>query len=409
MLVSIIDPMIPQDMTLDREGADSLRDKATELIGADAYLAGRINSTVLEVMTQHMRLMNSYYSNRIEGNPTTLREIREAMKGVYSDEAEKKDFAKESIAHITVQDWLQENPVEKEDVYKIEFICSIHKQFMMQIPKGKRVVWNKDRTHSTPVIPGEIRETDADVGKHEAPSGDDLKYCLHRFEEAYDLTLGYKIKHIIGAVSSHHRLAWIHPFADGNGRTARLHIDEVFKKIGLKGIGIWCLSRGLARGGDDYKNKLAAADHLRKGDSDGRGSLSESELLNFCHYMIDTALDQISYMTMLFDIEGSDDRIRSYVKARQDKRILIDSNQTGFMPTLRDEAIPLLQKLFLVGEIKRSEVGSITGLKDKTLTNLVSQLKKEGLITTETHRSPIKWALPIHAEEYYFPKLAPKD
>lgn len=409
MPVSIIDPMIPQEMTLDREGANSLRDKATKLIQTDAFLAGRINDTVMEVMTLHMRLMNSYYSNRIEGNPTTLREIREAMKGVYSEESEKKDFAKESIAHIAVQDWLQENPVEKEDVYKIDFICSIHEQFMMQIPEEKRAVWNKDRTHSTPVIPGEIRETEADVGKHEAPSGDDLRYCLHRFEEAYDLTYGYQLKHIIGAVASHHRLVWIHPFADGNGRTARLHIDEALKKIGLQGIGIWCLSRGLARSGDDYKNKLAAADHPRKGGRDGRGSLSESELLNFCHFMLDTALDQVSYMTMLFDIEDADGRIRSYVKARQEKRILIDSNQTGFMPTLRDEAIPLLQKLFLVGEIKRSDVGQLTGLKDKTLTNLVSQLKKEGLITTESNRSPIKWALPIHAEEYYFPKLAPKD
>lgn len=405
----MIDPMIPQEMTLDREESNSLRDKATELIGADSYLAGRINSTVMDVMTQHMRLMNSYYSNRIEGNPTTLREIREAMKGVYSEEPTKKDFAKESIAHIKVQDWLEGNPVEKADIYKVDFICSIHEQFMMQIPEEKRVVWNQERTDSTPVIPGEIRETDADVGNHEAPSGDDLKYCLHRFEEAYDLTKGYKLKHIIGAVSSHHRLVWMHPFADGNGRTARLHIDEILKKIGLKGVGIWCLSRGLARSGDAYKNMLAAADHPRKGDRDGRGNLSESELLNFCHYMIDTALDQVNYMTMLFAIEGADDRIKSYVKARQEKRILKDSNQTEFMPTLRDEAILLLQKLFLVGEIKRSEVGPITGLKDKTLTNLVSQLKKEGLITTETNRSPIKWALPIHAEEYYFPKLAPKD
>ncbi len=229
---------------------------------------------------------------------------------------------------------------------------------------------------------------------------------MQRFEQAYDLNKSYRIKHVVGAMAAHHRFVWIHPFADGNGRTVRLHTDEVLKMIGMQAVGIWCLSRGLARHNDLYKSKLAKADHQRKGDRDGRGTLSESALMEFCHFMLDMAIDQVEYMTAMLEVQGADQRIKAYVKARQEGRIFTSKPEKAMKP-LRDEAIPLLQKLFTVGEVLRGDVPSITGLKERTARSLVSQLTEEGLLQSVSNRAPLKWDLPEHAEEYYFPKLAP--
>ena len=86
--------MMPQDIALERELHENLMDKATRLLELDAHLAGRINRPVMDVMESHMRLMNSYYSNLIEGNPTKLHEIREAIAGSFSEEEEKRTMRK---------------------------------------------------------------------------------------------------------------------------------------------------------------------------------------------------------------------------------------------------------------------------------------------------------------------------
>ncbi len=55
------------------------------------------------------------------------------------------------------------------------------------------------------------------------------------------------------------------------------------------------MSRGLARSEAAYKRALAAADAQRESDYNGRGNLSERELVAFCKFFLEVALDQIRY------------------------------------------------------------------------------------------------------------------
>ena len=121
---------------------------------------------------------------------------------------------------------------------------------------------------------------------------------------------------------SHHRLLWIHPFVDGNGRTARLHTDAFLREIGIGATGVWCLSRGLARNNALYKTALAGADQINTGSKDGRGGLRESKLITFIEFMLDTSIDQVSYMDELLQLGGMSKRIKAYVRARNDGLIL---------------------------------------------------------------------------------------
>ena len=74
---------------------------------------------------------------------------------------------------------------------------------------------------------------------------------------------------------------------------------------------------------------------------------------------------------------------------------------------LRPEAKYILVEVMLRGEVPRGEAKRISGLNERTARSLVSRLEKEGLITSETHRSPIRFSIPPKVVGYYFPNLYP--
>ena len=113
---------------------------------------------------------------------------------------------------------------------------------------------------------------------------------------------------VLAAAASHHRLAWIHPFLDGNGRVARLHTHALLRHMGLT-TGLWSPLRGFARSQERYDATLAAADEPRAGDLDGRGTLTERGLLAWISYVLEVSLDQVRFMSGLLQLSGMQDRI----------------------------------------------------------------------------------------------------
>ncbi|MEW6643638.1 MAG: Fic family protein [Pseudomonadota bacterium] len=92
----------------------------------------------------------------------------------------------------------------------------------------------------------------------------------NRFAEGYSSKHLSRLRKIIGVAASHHRLAWIHPFLDGNGRVTRLFSHALLRELDV-GSELWAVSRGLARRVSDFKADLQAADELRRGDLDEHG------------------------------------------------------------------------------------------------------------------------------------------
>lgn len=116
------------------------------------------------------------------------------------------------------------------------------------------------------------------VGRHLAPASKRLGDFLKRFTGFYGPLVTTKPDSLIAAAAAHHRLTWMHPFLDGNGRVARLFAHAWFAKAGVDGDGLWTISRGLARRKSDYQAALANADEKRVNDCDGRGCLSQRYL-----------------------------------------------------------------------------------------------------------------------------------
>ena len=113
--------------------------------------------------------------------------------------------------------------------------------------------------------------------------------------------------------AAHHRILWIHPFLDGNGRVARLISHALFRRQGV-GSSFWAVSRGLARNVTDYKGLLMAADRPRTGDTDGRGKLSEEALFQFCRFFLKVSIDQVRFMQSILDPTNLLRRIELYCR-----------------------------------------------------------------------------------------------
>ena len=97
------------------------------------------------------------------------------------------------------------------------------------------------------------------------------------------------------AGAAHHRLVWIHPFLDGNGRVARLMSHAMLLDT-LDTGAFWPVARGLARNVERYKTLLADYDLTRRNDLDGRGNLSEEALAEFTRFFLTICIDQVDFM-----------------------------------------------------------------------------------------------------------------
>ena len=181
-------------------------------------------------------------------------------------------------------------------------VCDIHQDLFARLSDEDRAL-----PEGGPLQPGVLRDRDVSVGRHVAPSFVALSAFLQRWGGFYAQVRRGEMQ-ALAAAASHHRLTWVHPFRDGNGRVARLHTHLVLGHMGLTN-GLWSPLRGFARAHDAYYDRLAAADEPRAGDLDGRGNLSELALCEWMDYVLGLCLEQVRFITGLLDLGRMKERI----------------------------------------------------------------------------------------------------
>jgi Fic family protein len=384
-----MEPMFPASV---RE----LREASAKLVQISAKLGGALHPITRRSVVELVRQMNSYYSNLIEGHNTHPSDIEKALHKDYSKDPAKRALQLESQAHIEVQR-LIEGRLSQEDVSICSqaFLCWIHKEFYDRLPDEFRIVTTKSGQKER-VEPGRLRTCEVEVGAHVAPTFRSLQKFLARFEVAYDPSVLDPLDRIITAGAAHHRLAWIHPFLDGNGRVVRLFTHAYFIESALEGHGLWTVSRGFARRRDEYIAALAGADRKRENDLDGRGNLSARALEQFCRFFLNTALDQVEFMNGLLELDTVLKRISNYAERR--------ATEYG-IPL---EARHVLSEVFLRGEVSRGEVARITGKPGRTARRILARLLEAGLVVSDTGKGPIRAGFPVKCVGYYFPRLYPE-
>jgi Fic family protein len=253
-------------------------------------------------------------------------------------------------------------------------------------------------------VGGELRGREVFVARHVGPRAGSISDFLGRFADFYRSGSHHGTTPLIAAAASHHRLVWIHPFLEGNGRVARLYTDACFKKLPLDGYGLWNVSRGLARRRDDYMAALTWADAPRRYDFDGRGHLFAEGLVKFCQFFLETCLDQINYMNDLLRFETLQERIKGYVQLRAAQ--VAPPPKKG-LPPLKPEAGHMLQEALSRGEVSRGDMIRVSGMAERTGRVLLGQLLAEGLLVSDTPKGPVRLAFPTFVVMYLFPGIYP--
>lgn len=391
-LPSSMTPLLPGPNTV-------LRELAAELLKHSSKLSSSFNPITRSAIAKLVEPMNSYYSNLIEGHNTHPLEIEKALKKNYSKEPKKKLLQLESRAHVLVNHNMKKKLAEMNNPYDWEFISWLHEEFYEHMPPEYKITETKSG-NKLEVIPGAMRKTEVEVGHHIGPAAESLPTFLNFFTTGYaPAKMPDPVDRIIAIAASHHRLAWIHPFLDGNGRVVRLITEAAAIIEKIDGDGLWSISRGLAVRNKDYYSALHNADQKRWNDYDGHGNLSEKFLGEFCIFFLETAIDQTKFMISLFEPDKVLARVKEFVE------IMTVRGE------LEKESRYVLEEAILKGRLIRGDMQRITGKSENIARRIMNDLLSKELLISESEelRSPVRINFPIRYAPYIFPKLFPKD
>jgi Fic family protein len=194
--------------------------------------------------------------------------------------------------------------------------------------------------------------------------------------------------------AAHHRLLWIHPFIDGNGRVARLMSHAILLEI-LNTGGVWSIARGLARNVERYKTLLANCDLPRRNDLDGRGALSEEALAEFTHFFLQTCLDQVTFMEGLVQPDRLRHRLLAWVKEEVAIGALLPKSEL------------VLEAILYRGELPRNEIPILLGVGERQARRVISAMVGQEILTSTSSRAPLSLNFPARLAPRLMPGLFP--
>jgi Fic family protein len=381
----------------------AVTDAIAELAASAATLGKALHPRTAANLADLVRIMNTYYSNLIEGHHTRPRDIQRALAGQFDKDEKRRNFQIEAAAHVRVQTELDRKAAEGTlpEPASADFIRWLHLEFYKGAPdellrikgNGREFVMEPGQWRSKP-------EHDNAVGRHLPPSSGRVADFMAYFEKRYRFEKLGPASRIIAMAAAHHRFNYIHPFPDGNGRVSRLMSHAMAHQANIGAHGLWSISRGLSRGLSqgpegraEYKKMMDAADAPRQGDLDGRGNLSLKALNEFVLWFLKVCVDQVKFMSGLFDIDTLKKRLGAYVD-RSDK--------------LKPEAKRLLDEALMRGEFERGEIERITGLPERTARRVLGAVIEVGLLASTTEKGPVSLRFPDDALEILFPRLYPE-
>jgi Fic family protein len=384
--------MEPLLISEDSRHRGALTDLAVELAGKAAGFRASLAPGVRTALAELVRAMNCYYSNLIEGHDTHPVDIERALKDDYSKDRKKRDLQLEARAHIAVQRWIDDGHLKGRAV-SASGLCEIHKRFCELLPDDMLRVEEPDTKEKLRVVPGELRQRDVKVARHVAISPGAIPRFLAHFENTYS-RVG-RTDAILATAAAHHRLLWIHPFLDGNGRVARL-MSHAMLLDALDTGGVWSVARGLARNVEKYRTHLAECDLPRRNDLDGRGNLSEAALASFIRFFLETAIDQVKFMEELVQPERL--RVRIQLWAEEEIRL-------GALPP---KAGAVLDAVLYRGELPRVDVADVLGSTPRHARRIVASLLERGVLSSKGVREPLTLAFPAALASRWMPGLFPE-
>lgn len=193
-----------------------------------------------------------HYGTKLEGNELSFTEAAQVIEGkkVF---AAKRDI-QEVINYRQVMDYLEqllEKTKRKEDCYNKEVLLTIHRLTVDKIvPPEQAGCFRK--------VQVSIRNTATDELFYRPPPPMEVPYLIDDFFAWLNSAAADKIHPVLKSGIVHYVLAAIHPFTEGNGRTARAMATLVLMREGYNIKRLFALEEYFDRHAEEYYNSLQA-------------------------------------------------------------------------------------------------------------------------------------------------------
>jgi Fic family protein len=159
----------------------------------------------------------TYESNRIEGNTLTLMETDLIINKGITVSGKRMQEHLEAVNHKTAIDFIR-NAVSKNAEFTEKTVREVHSIILHGIDSKNAGVWRTDRVR----ISG---------SRHICPNPIKIPKLMDELFEYYEANKN-DLHPVILSANMHEKLVTIHPFIDGNGRTARLIMNMILLKHG---------------------------------------------------------------------------------------------------------------------------------------------------------------------------------
>lgn len=306
-----------------------------------------VNAKILASLRETAKLMTTHYSTAIEGNRMTGEEVERFIKAnLKPKERDELEIVGYYNALEYVQDIAQKGAIITEEVIK-----TIHALVMNGGKKGK----------PTPYRDGQnvIRDSKSGLIVYMPPEAKDVPILMKQLVKWIEAEKS-KIPIPILASIAHYQFATIHPYYDGNGRTARLLTTLILHLNGYDMKGIYSLEEYYAKDLGSYYEALTIGEH---------------------NYYTNRATEDITKWVeyfckgMMRAFESVRKNIESQVNDTdtQDKSRLLYELDTRQKRTL---------ELFMKQKtIKAADIGLILGISTRAANNLCKTWIEQGFIT----------------------------
>ncbi len=303
----------------------------------------------------------------IEGNTLTIDEVQKRIRGELSLPPSKEYLGKE-IDNIVQTCNQIKDAILSEEITNLTThqICKYNAQIL------------KDLILQDDVVPGKVREYEVIVGPYKGVRAQDCEFLLNKLCDWINSDWAPPGNHhiafgIIKAIITHLYLAWIHPFGDGNGRTARMLEFQILFSLGIPAAATHLISNHYNQTRSEYYRHLDEA------------SRTENGIYAFIEYalqgFVDGLREQIRWIKgqqlYVHWINYIHDYFRDKTGNANNRRkhLLIDLSSTGDFVPLGDVKL-----------ISKRVMESYKNKSDKTFQRDIDFLQKEGLIQVTAGR-----------------------
>jgi len=303
-----------------------------------------ITMSVIASLRESARLASTHHSTAIEGNQLLPSEVEAVIKNKnhFPNKQKDEDEVRNYYKAITYVEDLakQQGPLSENDIKMLHGLSYTGRAKPTPYRDGQNVIRNGKLVVYIPPKAIEVPNLMSDL----------VAWIQHSFRENLPIPL------IAGL--SHYQLATIHPYYDGNGRTARLLTTLILHKYGYDLKGIYSLEEYYARDLQRYYNALTVGN-----DEDYyEGHRAAADLTAFLEYFIQ-------------GMAQSFDKILLHAQKFRD-----DADQTRALRNLSFQQRQTLTLFLSTREITAKAIASFFQLSDRQARHLCQKWVRDGFL-----------------------------